>query len=127
MMNTLASNILQSLGAQGVQSLRFRILKLAGGLRHTTPVADTDTGRRSSQRLPSFSISDLFNAYSLVPRTGEYVLNVAEGLLAFLPATARRLAKPVETRAKALKFTHAKAKITRRHARHLHAGARIAA
>jgi hypothetical protein len=126
MMNTLASNILQSLGAQGVQSLRFRILKLAGGLRHTTPVADTDTGRRRGQRLPSFSISDLFNAYSLMPRTGEYVLNVAEGLLAFLPATAR-IAKPVETRAKALKFTHAKSKVTRRHARHLHAGARIAA
>jgi hypothetical protein len=55
------------------------------------------------------------------------MLNVAEGLLAFLPETARRLAKPVETRAKALKFARAKAKSARRHARHLHAGAKLAA
>lgn len=124
-MNTLAATLLHSLDSQGIQSLRFRILKLAGGLRHTAPVADTDC--RSSQRVPAFSISDLFNAFALAPRTGEYVLNVADGLLAFLPATARKLAKPIETRAKALKFTRARQKSTRRHARHLHAGAKLAA
>ena len=124
-MNTIAATILHSLDTLGIQSLRFRILKLTGGLRHTTPVADTS--RRSGQRVPAFSISDLFSAYALVPRTGEYVLNVEDGLLAFLPATARKLAKPIETRAKTLKFTRARQKSGRHHARHLHAGHRLAA
>jgi hypothetical protein len=126
-MNTLATTILHSLDSQGVQSLRFRILKLAGGLRHTTPVPGTGTSRRHAPRLPAFLISDLFNAYSLEPRKGEYVLNVGNGLLAYLPETANRVAKPIETRAKALKFSRPVQKSVRRHSRHLPAAAKLAA
>lgn len=126
-MNTLASSLLHALDVRGIVSLRFRILKLDGGLRHTAPVADLEAGRRSREPFAAFSITELFNAYALAPRKGEYVLNVAEGMLAFLPETARRIAKPVEVRAKTLKFSRAKTKGHRRSARHLHAAARLAA
>ncbi|MBI5770312.1 MAG: hypothetical protein HZA93_21230 [Verrucomicrobia bacterium] len=126
-MNTLAATILQALDAQGILSLRFRILKLTGGLRHSTPVADLETGRHCRNSLNGFSITELFNAYALAPRKGEYVLNVAEGMLAFLPESVRTVAKPVEVRARALKFSRSKAKATRRHTRPLHAAARLAA
>lgn len=126
-MNTLAASILHSLDAQGVQSLRFRILKLAGGLRHSTPVADLETGRRCRNLLSGFSVTALFDAYSLAPRKGEYVLNVAEGMLAFVPESVRVIAKPVEVRAKTVKFSRAKTKTARRHTRQVHAAARLAA
>lgn len=125
-MNTTVNTLLGALDALGIQSVGFRILSHGKNLRHTSPVAiATESGRGAP--VSRFSISDLFAAYALAPRKGEYVLNVEDGCLAYLPETAQKIAKPIETRAKAVKFSRTKAKAPRRHSRHAHSGDRLAA
>lgn len=87
-MNTAASTLLRSLETLGVLSVRFRVLGLGRQMRHTVPVAISEDQQTSNERLNSLSISDLFNAYALRPRKGDYVLNVEGGQLAYIPPMA---------------------------------------
>ena len=123
-MNTPVLSLLRTLDALGIHSVGFRILSHGKSLRHTSPVALTTQSTRRGAPVSLFSISDLFAAYSLTPRKGEYVLNVDDGCLAFLPETAQRPAKPIETHANALRFSRTKPRDSRRRARH---GDRLAA
>ena len=113
------------LDALGIQSIGFRILAHGKSLRHTSPVV---VAAESDHRpaISRFSVSDLFAAYALAPRKGEYVLNVEDGNLAYLPEPTETIAKPNEIRAKAVKFSRARNKSHRRHTRHSH-GDRLAA
>ena len=89
-MNTSASNILKMLSILGVRSLRFRVLKQQDAHRHTVPVAQLEEDRGGGgHRLATFSVPELFGAYSLTPRKGCYTLEVDAGQLSFVPPKPR--------------------------------------
>ena len=126
-MNTPVHSLLRALDALGIQSIGFRVLSHGKCLRHTSPVALAIEPELAKAPVPRLSISDLFAAYALTPRKGEYVLNIEDGRLAYLPEPAPKVAKPIGARANPAKFSRAKAKTSRRHSRHVHTGDRIAA
>src|ERR1044071_5788847 len=91
-MNTAASSLLHSLDTLGVQSIRFRVLSLGNNLRHTVPIAHSEDA--TDKRFSDLSVSGLFSAYSLAPRRGDYVLDVANGSLSFMAIPAAQPAAP---------------------------------
>jgi hypothetical protein len=94
-MNLSASTLLHTLSTVGIRSIRFRILSQNDPSKHTTPVAtlDEDNEDTGSHRVPRFSIPELFSAYSLTPRKGEYTLEVGHGQLCYIPAQIRAAAR----------------------------------
>jgi hypothetical protein len=114
-MNSSASTLLHSLSTVGVRSVRFRILSQNDITKHTTPVAvlDEEGADGPGHRMPRFSILELFNAYSLTPRKGDYTLEVDHGQLSFTPLTS---SSPAKTRESAVKQPW-KPKISQRHVR----------
>ena len=116
-MNTAASNLLRSLESLGVLSVRFRVTGLGRCVRHTVPVGVADDENGESKRLTSLSVPELFTAYALSPRKGEYVLNVDGGQLAFIPPTTQRAALAM------LKKHRTKSKSPSRHRRGSYSGA----
>jgi hypothetical protein len=115
-MNTPVHTLLRALEALGIHSIGFRILSHGKCLRHTSPVALTIEATRANPPVSRFSISDLFAAYSLTPRKGEYVLNVEDGCLAYLPETVAKVAKPGAIRPAAFKASRKSSHRRRRHA-----------
>ena len=110
-MNTAASSLLQSLENLGVQSIRFRVVSLGNNFRHTVPVAHSEENK--DKRFSDLSVHGLFSAYSLVPRRGEYELDVVNGTLAFIPPALR---PDAPAGLALLKKRRTKAKYSRRHA-----------
>jgi hypothetical protein len=108
-MNTAATNLLRSLEMMGIVSVRFRVVGLGQHVRHTVPLALSDEQKGPPSRLTSLSVAELFNAYALRPRKGEYVLNVDGGQLAFIPPVS-----PVDAAASAVKKHRFKAKVSLR-------------
>jgi hypothetical protein len=116
-MNTSASTFLRALATVGVRTVSFRVLSQSDVSKHTTPVAVLDDENGHGCRMPKFSISELFSAYSLTPRKGYYTLEVDHGQLSFVPPKLRPAPKLEEPHASAAEKKRWKPKITRRRLR----------
>jgi hypothetical protein len=115
-MNTSATTLLRALSTVGVRSIRFRLLSQNDVSKHTTPVAVLDEAEGPGQRMPRFSVAELFSAYSLVPRKGEYTLEVEHGQLSYTPPKARQSAKSEEVQEESAPKNRWKPKIAQRRA-----------
>jgi len=113
-MNSSAAQLLRTLDTLGVQSLRFSILSNRKHLRHTAPVALSATSDQPAATASALSVPQLFAAYGLTPRKGDYVLNVEDGCLAYLSPAAAQSAKTAQPRAASFKRARKKLKAAAR-------------
>lgn len=116
-MNTSASTLLRTLSTVGVRSISFRLLSQHDVSKHTTPIATLDEMDGPGQRMPRFSIAELFSAYSLAPRKGYYTLEVDHGQLSYTPAKTREAAKADASHHESTEKKRWKPKITQRQVR----------
>jgi len=113
-MNSSAAQLLRTLDTLGVQSLRFSILSNGKHLRHSAPVALSTTSDQSASTASALSVVQLFAAYGLTPRKGDYVLNVEDGCLAYLSPAEAQATKTVRPRAASFKRARKKLKAAAR-------------